>query len=74
MLLAGRGFRDVCACRRPRGSSLERGWDGVPVGLTPIPRPGQTCWCPLVVAVERALSSCWCSLIKWVLSDLLAWV
>lgn len=32
MLLAGQGFRDVCACRRPRGSSSERRWDGVPAG------------------------------------------
>lgn len=32
MLLAGEGFRDVCACRRPRGSSSERWWDGVLAG------------------------------------------
>lgn len=32
MLLAGEGFRDVCACRHPRGSSLEWWWDGVPAG------------------------------------------
>lgn len=64
MLLAGRAFQDVCACRHsPRGSSLEQGWDGVPVGLTPVPHPGQACRCLQLVAVEWALSRCWCSLI-----------
>jgi len=32
MLLAGEGFRDACVCRRPRGSSSERRWDGIPAG------------------------------------------
>lgn len=50
MLLAGEGFRDVCACMRPRGFSWERWWDGVlargshpsrtPAKHAGVPQPG----------------------------------
>lgn len=70
MLSAGEAFRDVCACRRPRGSFLEPWWDGVlDGGLFPspvlakhsVPSPGMQ-----AVAMGWSLSRCWYSLIKWV--------